>query len=131
MSSGGPALWLLLADEDLAVARLALDRGIYRQTCFHAQQAAEKALKALLLARTGEYPRTHSLEDLLASDTSGELSEWEEPCQRLSQFYLTTRYVDALPGGVMDETSEGDARTSLADAAAIVGSVRGRVAGPA
>ena len=131
MSAGGPALWLLLADEDLAVARLAHEQGIYRQTCFHAQQAAEKALKALLLARTGAYPRTHSLEDLLASDTSGELSEWEAPCQRLSQFYLTTRYVDALPGGVMDETSEEDARTSLADAAAIVGSVRGRVAGPA
>jgi HEPN domain-containing protein len=106
---------------------LALDQGIYRQKCFHAQQAVEKALKALLLSRQGTYPRTHSLEDLLAFDTSGELSEWEEPCQRLSQFYLTTRYVDALPGGVMDETSNEDARTSLADATNIVTSVRGRV----
>ena len=109
------------------MARLALDQGIYRQTCFHSQQAVEKALKALLLARQGTYPRTHSLEDLLAFDTSGELSEWEEPCQRLSRFYLTTRYVDALPGGVMDETSDEDARTSLADATNIVTSVRGRV----
>ena len=49
MSAGEPALWLRLADEDLAMAQLALDQGIYRQTCFHAQQAAEKALKALLL----------------------------------------------------------------------------------
>jgi len=69
VSAGEPALWLQLADEDLAMARLALDQGIYRQTCFHAQQAAEKALKALLLVRRGTYPRTHSLEDLLAFDT--------------------------------------------------------------
>ena len=67
------------------------------------------------------------MEDLLAFDTSGELSEWEEACQRLSQFYLTTRYVDALPGGVMDEISDEDARVSLADAANIVTSVRDRV----
>jgi HEPN domain-containing protein len=129
VSAGEPALWLQLADEDLAMARLALEQGIYRQTCFHAQQAVEKALKALLLARQGTYPKTHSLEDLLAFDSSGELSEWEEPCRRLSQFYLTTRYVDALPGGVMDESSDEDARTSLADAATIVSSVRGRVTG--
>jgi HEPN domain-containing protein len=131
VSAGEPALWPQLADEDLAMARLAFDQGIYRQTCFHAQQAVEKALKALLLARQGTYPKTHSLEDLLAFDTSGELSEWEEPCQRLSQFYLTTRYVDALPGGVMDEISDEDARTSLAAAANIVTSVRGRVTGQA
>ena len=64
-------------------------------------------------------------------DTSGELGEWEESCRRLSQFYLTTRYVDALPDGVMDEISEEDARASLADATNIVASVRGRVTGPA
>jgi len=58
VSAGEPALWLQLADEDLAMARLALAQRIYRQTCFHAQQAAEKALKALLLTRHGTYPRT-------------------------------------------------------------------------
>jgi len=33
--------------------------------CFEAQQAAEKALKALLLCLTGDYPRTHALALLL------------------------------------------------------------------
>lgn len=33
--------------------------------CFHAQQCAEKALKALLLLRQISYPRTHSIEVLL------------------------------------------------------------------
>ena len=76
---------------------------------------------------SGESPRTHSIEDLLAFDTSGELDEWQDACQRLSQFYLTTRYVDALPAGVMDDISVEDARESLAEAANIVTTVRGRV----
>ena len=29
--------------------------------CFHAQQAAEKSLKAVLLAREIEFPKTHNL----------------------------------------------------------------------
>jgi HEPN domain-containing protein len=69
-------LWLQLADEDLAMARLALEQDIYRQTCFPAQQAAEKALKAFLLARRGTYPNSHSLEQLLMFDTSDELRRW-------------------------------------------------------
>lgn len=33
--------------------------------CFHAQQCAEKSLKALLLRSEIQYPRTHSIEVLL------------------------------------------------------------------
>lgn len=33
--------------------------------CFHAQQAAEKSLKALLVSRDIEYPLTHDIELLL------------------------------------------------------------------
>src|SRR5204862_357304 len=82
------------------------------------------------MERHRSYPRTHSLEDLLTADASGELRRWQGPCERLSQFYLTTRYVDALPGGVMDETSDEDARTALADATSIVTTIRGRLTEP-
>ncbi|TWT45630.1 HEPN domain protein [Phycisphaerae bacterium RAS1] len=34
--------------------------------CFDLQQAAEKALKGLLVARTRGYPKTHSISELLA-----------------------------------------------------------------
>lgn len=34
---------------------------LYEHLCFHAQQAAEKALKAVLLARGVTFPRTHDL----------------------------------------------------------------------
>lgn len=64
---GTPANWLDHARSDLRLARLALGQGILpEQICFHAQQAVEKALKAVLLAQGAEFPLTHDLEELLA-----------------------------------------------------------------
>jgi len=41
------------------------DEGIMsEQVCFHAQQAVEKALKAVLLARQVDFPLVHDLEAL-------------------------------------------------------------------
>lgn len=44
--------WLAKADEDIAVAELALDHAppLVDPAAFHCQQAAEKILKALLVA---------------------------------------------------------------------------------
>jgi HEPN domain-containing protein len=49
------------------LARLALpDHQVLRnQVAFHAQQAAEKAIKAVLAHRGVHFPRTHDLEALL------------------------------------------------------------------
>ena len=60
-------LLLTRAEADLAAARLLAsdarqDDGVVG---FHAQQAAEKALKAALAVRGSELPRTHDLEYLL------------------------------------------------------------------
>jgi HEPN domain-containing protein len=58
--------WLAKAESDLAAARrLTEGGGPYDGACFHAQQAAEKALKAVLAAVDAPIPRTHNLEDLL------------------------------------------------------------------
>jgi len=38
---------------------------MYEQLCFHAQQAAEKALKALLMDRDEEPPYTHDIHALM------------------------------------------------------------------
>lgn len=51
--------WLAAAERDLVTAALLLDSGIYEHCAFHCQQAAEKALKALL-AENGRAERTHS-----------------------------------------------------------------------
>lgn len=55
--------WLALAAGDLLVAqRIAADDELpQRAACFHAQQAAEKALKALLVQLSIPFRKTHDL----------------------------------------------------------------------
>lgn len=71
MSSPGPdpaviERWVQSARSDLAYAEMTPPVGAgYEQGCFHAQQAAEKALKALLLHHDEEPPYVHSIQVLL------------------------------------------------------------------
>lgn len=62
-----PQAWLGRAHSDLALASVALRAPdvLLEDACFHAQQCAEKALKALLLQRGLPFPRTHVVETLL------------------------------------------------------------------
>ncbi|BER91413.1 MAG: hypothetical protein PWP60_1197 [Candidatus Atribacteria bacterium] len=60
--------WLSYALEDLIMAQKALEMGIYRQTCFHAQQTVEKGFKAILLEKGVKIRRIHNLLEI-----SGEL----------------------------------------------------------
>ncbi|WP_226951983.1 HEPN domain-containing protein [Pyrobaculum calidifontis] len=57
--------WLDDAEDDLAAAKELYRAGRFAKACFLAQQAAEKALKALLIKRGGVYERTHSVVTLL------------------------------------------------------------------
>lgn len=57
--------WLLKGDSDLANARRTVaSDGPFDTGCFHAQQAAEKYLKAILAIHGMDIPRTHDLEEL-------------------------------------------------------------------
>lgn len=59
--------WFTKAESDRLAARRLLDAGgPFDAVCFHAQQACEKALKAVLAWAEVEIPRTHNLEDLQA-----------------------------------------------------------------
>ena len=44
-----PANWIAFARRDVQAADILRRNGIYEESCFHSQQAAEKALKAFLL----------------------------------------------------------------------------------
>lgn len=61
-----PRLWLRFACEDLTVAKGLEQFGAIamRHRWWHAQQAAEKALKAVLLHRRIPFPRTHDVRAL-------------------------------------------------------------------
>lgn len=58
--------WLRFATEDINAAQcsLATDGAPPRHACFHAQQAAEKALKAALVLERIDFPRQHDLDAL-------------------------------------------------------------------
>ena len=65
--STDPLAWLARAKSNLAIAANPTAPEIYLEDlCFEAQQAAEKALKALLIARGVPFPRTHAIELLLS-----------------------------------------------------------------
>jgi HEPN domain-containing protein len=60
------ALWLEYAIADLAIAQAPLPaRAKYELLLFHAQQAAEKAMKAVLVSLERDFPFTHSLPRLV------------------------------------------------------------------
>ena len=60
-----PDAWIRHAESDLAFARAKPKGALPEHRCWHAQQAAEKALKAVLVARGAEIAHTHNLNILL------------------------------------------------------------------
>jgi HEPN domain-containing protein len=90
--------WLAFAREDLRVAEIMMPEGIYNQVCFHAQQCVEKALKSVLVRQGQAPPRTHSITDLLNLVPQSLLADLRDDLGRLDDFYIPTRYPDALPG---------------------------------
>ena len=89
-----PREWLQRAHSNLIQAG-AEQEGIYREAlCFQAQQATEKALKALLLQRGVRFPRTHSLAVLISLlEQAGEqVSEHIRDATRLTDYAVDARY---------------------------------------
>ena len=65
--AGSPYSWLAHAKSDLRITQICRsDSGVLpNQTVFHAQQAAEKAIKAVLLEHKIRFPRTHDWGELI------------------------------------------------------------------
>lgn len=61
-----PREWLRSARSDLALAGAEVPGADPEGFCFHAQQAAEKAIKGVLLAHGIRFPYVHDLGALLA-----------------------------------------------------------------
>jgi HEPN domain-containing protein len=110
--------WLRFARDDLRVAEIVYGERIYHQACFHAQQCVEKSLKGVLVAGGHRPPRTHSITDLLSMLPSGLLSDLADELGELDDYYIPTRYPDALPGVLPDGLpgrAEAEAAVALAE----------------
>ena len=125
--------WLRQAEEDFKDGKRARQERRFHLALFLYQQAAEKALKAYLLAQGEEYPiATHSVDVLLKAAVAydGDF-ERVKKAKRLDQYYLTTRYPDALPGSVPAEYYDDveEAREMEGLAAGVLEMVEGKGAG--
>jgi HEPN domain-containing protein len=116
--------WLLKAESDLTNARICVAAGQALDTaCFHAQQAAEKFLKAYLIAYGIDFPFIHNLEKLI------ELGAQHDPAflsikalgQELTPYAVELRYDDEF------WPSAETARQALDAALAIKGFVMERL----
>jgi HEPN domain-containing protein len=96
-----PEILLRKARQDeLVLERLLEDREVDDDTLgFHAQQAAEKMLKAALASRGVDYPKTHNLRVLieLLANNAIQLPEKFSEITRLTQFGTTFRYDSFQP----------------------------------
>ena len=89
-----PREWLNCARSNLAKAVNRISGVYLEDLCFDAPQAAEKAIKALLIKRCIEFPYVHDLARLLSLLTeAGEaIPDAVGQARRLSQFATITRY---------------------------------------
>ncbi len=100
--------WLKKAEEDFGFARTSLkETKYYAQICFHFHQAAEKFLKAFIIANHLEFRPVHNLIELLniCRDKNHKIEEIEEACRFLNPFYIDTRYPVHWPTHYDKETA--------------------------
>ena len=109
-------LWLRQAQDDYRFGRSALVGRFHAQACFIAQQVSEKAVKAVHYKLSGRPVMGHSVQALLKrlnarAQVTGDLVTLGG---ELDQYYVSTRYPDALPGVVpSDAFSAAQARSAL------------------
>jgi HEPN domain-containing protein len=101
-------LWWRQAAADLRASSVLAEAGEWSHSCFQAQQAAEKSLKALLAA--------------LLRELGGEApQQWAAQARALDKLYAPTRYPDALGDAApMDVFGPEDAERAMQAAKAFL-----------
>ncbi len=115
-----PSAWLQQASNDLSLAELATTHGFHAQACYFASQAAEKAMKSLLLDLGLAPPRTHVLPALLAELAAAGVDVAplaELRLNLLSRMATSSRYPeDDTPPEVLFDSRDADEAIALARA---------------
>ena len=114
--------WIRQAESDLAAAQLTAAQGFHAQACYLADQAAEKALKGLLVAAGITPPYSHSLDklvELLQEQGIALPALAALQLKALTRMNSASRYPqgDAAPADLFDGN---DSQSALATATAVL-----------
>jgi HEPN domain-containing protein len=120
----GARRWLRQAEHDLAIARGHQQRGDFSDACFMAEQAAQKALKAFLLSHGHRSVSIHSVAQLAerCAQINPAFAVHITAGRVLDQYYIPTRYPDALapPAVPFESYTQEQGTTAVAAAQAII-----------
>ena len=91
--------WILKAESDLKIAKdeITIENPATDAICFHAQQCAEKYLKAYLVFNNKEIRRTHDIAELIkmCSEIDQEFNNLNrEDIVSLTDYAVEIRYID-------------------------------------
>ncbi len=114
--------WIRQAHADLKLANEARKAGSFEWSCFAAQQASEKALKGLFLAK-GMEAWGHSLTGLLGElrRTLPRADSLIESAKVLDKHYIPTRYPNGFDSGApTDFYTDSEARDAIQHAEKII-----------
>ncbi len=99
--------WVGKAENDLKNAAYTLGMGDDAPTdtiCFHAQQCVEKYLKAFLVTRGTDFPKTHDITKIMALLPEGSRPDLAaEDQDRLTDYATVTRYPGGYPAITLAE----------------------------
>ena len=124
--------WFGQAERDLAHARNARASSDQEWACFAAQQAAEKAVKAVILAHGGE-PWGHSVLTLVRNLPKGLAvpDQLRDTARQLDKLYVPTRYPNGFDQGKPgDYFTEEDASRAIEQAESVLEFCRGHLPRP-
>jgi HEPN domain-containing protein len=115
--------WFRQARADLEVAHTLQEAKHYAAACFHSQQSAEKALKAVLYSQGARIVLGHAVTELVRQCQAHD----PDFANIMDQFYISTRYPNGLPSpAVPGETyTETQARTALDAVERVLGMAEG------
>lgn len=125
--------WSAQAEDDYRfVCWVKKQGGFHDKTCFMAQQAGEKMLKACLYATGQRKIWGHSLAEMVL--TLGEkhptFRQIDQAAKRLDRYYISARYPNGLPGlSPFQAYCEEDGEDACADLEAIFQLCRGFLKG--
>ena len=127
-------VWMEQAFYDLDASKMSLDNGFHEWAAYQAEQATEKALKAVVVHAGWRPPKMHKLGMLfgICNSANVKFRETKFNFKHLESFTFISRYPFLLPGknkAPHDLIAHKDAENALNEARDVVDKIQGILSG--